>query len=120
MDNTEDGLNGGKMTLENHNMVILSSPNMPLNIQGSVTFATLEFAGFKFSSYTGREYLHHIEQNILKVKHQLPCLKHLVICEEKYKFTLDDFKAATRAQQRVTTSYSISHLKTSEEVLSHD
>jgi hypothetical protein len=51
MHNTDDDLNGGKMTLENHNMVILSSPNMPLNMQGSVTFATLEFAGFKFSSY---------------------------------------------------------------------
>jgi hypothetical protein len=47
-------------------------------------------------------------------------LKHLVICEEKYKFTPDDFKAATRAQRKVTTSYSISHLKTSEEVLSDD
>jgi hypothetical protein len=68
-------------------------------MQGSVTFATLEFAGFKFSSHahTGREYLHHIEQNILKEKHQLSCLKYLVICEEKYKFTPDDFKAATRA-----------------------
>ena len=33
MDNTDDGLNGGKMTLENHNMVILSSPNMPLSMQ---------------------------------------------------------------------------------------
>ena len=122
MDNTDDDLNGGKMTLENHNMVILSSSNMPLNMQGSVTFATLEFAGFKCSSHahTGREYLHHIEQNILKAKHQLPCLKYLVVCEEKYKFTPDDFKAATRAQRKVTTSYSISHLKTSEEVLSDD
>ena len=45
-------------------------------------------------------------------------MKHLVICEEKYKFTPDDFKAATRAQRKVTTSYSISHLITSEEVLS--
>jgi hypothetical protein len=44
------------MTLENHNMVILSSPNMPLSMQWSVTFATFEFAGCKFSSYahTGR------------------------------------------------------------------
>jgi hypothetical protein len=57
MDNTEDGLNGGKMTLENHNMVILSSPNMPLNIQGSVTFATLEFDGFKFSSRADNTYI---------------------------------------------------------------
>ena len=56
----------------------------------------------------------------MKVKHQLRCLKHLVICEEKYKFTPDDFKAATRAQRKVTTSYSISHLITSEEVLSDD
>ncbi|VDI78878.1 Hypothetical predicted protein [Mytilus galloprovincialis] len=45
--------------------------------------------------------------------------KHLVICE-KYKFTPDDFKAATRAQRKVTSNYSISHLKTSEEFLSSD
>jgi hypothetical protein len=50
-----------------------------------------------------REYLHHIEQNILKEKHQLSCLKYLVICEEKYKFTPDDFKAATRAQRMART-----------------
>ncbi|VDI72179.1 Hypothetical predicted protein [Mytilus galloprovincialis] len=116
------GFKRWKADIWKNNLITLSSPHIPVDVQRTVKFATLEFAGFKFSSFahTGTEYLHHIEQNIIKIKHQLPCLKHLVICEEKYKFTPDDFKAATRAQRKVTSNYSISHLKTSEEVLSSD
>jgi hypothetical protein len=41
-------------------------------------------------------------------------------CEEKYKFTPDDFKAVTRSQRKTSHAYSISHLKTKDEVLNED
>ena len=55
-----------------------------------------------------------------KIKHQLPLLRNIVICEEKYKFTPDDFKAAKRSQRKTSHAYSISHLKTKYDVLNED
>ncbi|CAC5387980.1 unnamed protein product [Mytilus coruscus] len=111
----------GKEKLESDRTVILGSKVIPRSLASSTTYATLEFAGIKFSSFahTGNEYLNYIGKDVVcKIKHQLPLLKHLAICEEKYNFTPDDFKAATRAQRKTNQKQSISHLKTAEEVLS--
>ncbi|CAG2186631.1 unnamed protein product [Mytilus edulis] len=111
----------GKDKLESDGAVILGSKVIPPSLASSTTYATLEFAGIKFSSFahTGNEYLNYIGKDVIgKIKHQLPLLKHLAICEEKYNFTPDDFKAATRAQRKTNQKQSISHLKTAEEVLS--
>ena len=43
---------------------------------------------------------------------------HLVVCEEKYSYTPDDFKAATRKQREVQKGTSIAHLKTGEGIVS--
>jgi hypothetical protein len=63
-----------------------------------------------------KDYLRHIG----KIKHQLPLLRNIAICEEKYKFTPGDFKAATRSQRKTSHAYSISYLKTKDEVLNED
>ncbi|CAC5415752.1 unnamed protein product [Mytilus coruscus] len=49
----------------------------------------------------------------------MPKVMHMVICEEKYSFTPDHFKAATRTQRQVNKPlFPITHLKTNEEILS--
>jgi hypothetical protein len=89
--------------LENEETVILGSNTIPSILAKSAKYAKLEFAGVKFSSFseTGKDYLRHIGKDIIgKIKHQLPLLRNIVICEEKYKFTPDDFKAAKRSQRK--------------------
>jgi hypothetical protein len=113
----------GKVQLENEETVILGSNTIPSILAKSAKYAKLEFAGVKFSSFseTGKDYLRHIGKDIIgKIKHQLPLLRNIVICEEKYKFTPDDFKAAKRSQRKTSHAYSISHLKTKYDVLNED
>jgi len=90
----------GKVQLENEETVVLGSNTIPSILAKSAKYATLEFAGVKCSSFseTGKDYLRHIGKGIIgKIKYQLPLLRNIVICEEKYKFTPDDFKATTRS-----------------------
>ncbi|CAC5362524.1 unnamed protein product [Mytilus coruscus] len=47
-------------------------------------------------------------------------MNRIVICEEKYSFTSDDFKAATRVKRQKTSATSISHLKLESRILSDD
>jgi hypothetical protein len=54
-----------------------------------------------------------------KIIHQLPLLRNIVICEEKYKFTPDDFKATTRSQRKTSHAYSISHKTSHAYSISH-
>ena len=110
----------GKVQLENEESVILGSNTIPSILAKSAKYATLEFAGVKFSE-TGKDHLRHIGKDIIgNIKHQLSLLRNIVICEEKYKCTPDDFKAATRSQRKTSQAYSISHLKTKYEVLNED
>jgi hypothetical protein len=65
---------------------ILGSNTIPSFLAKSAKYATLEFAGVNFFSFseTGKDYLRHIGKDIIgKIKHQLPLLRNIVICEEK-------------------------------------
>ena len=106
---------------QNH-LVYLNTKTVPIEIKSAV-MATVEFAGIKFQTkaVSGETYMKYIENSILKkVTKMLPDLKTLVICEEKYKFTPDSFKAATRAQRTSKEKTTVSHLKTQDEILSLD
>ena len=48
----------------------------------------------------------------------MPEVQTIVICEEKYSFIPDEFKASTRAQRQGAASDSIAHLKSSDKILS--
>ena len=52
----------------------------------------------------------------------MPELQHLVICEEKYMFTPDTFKAHTRKQRssKQVKNQTIHHLKSGREILSSE
>ncbi|CAC5371194.1 unnamed protein product [Mytilus coruscus] len=45
---------------------------------------------------------------------------HIVISEEKYSFTSDDVKAATRQKRQKSMPFSISHLKIGDEIMSSE
>ena len=94
---------------------------MPPHVATSVKICTVEFAGIKFKTrvISGTEYLKYIEDVLLrKTLREMPNIKLVAVCEEMYSFTPDDFKAATRDQRQTKKQFSISHLKTSQEILS--
>ena len=88
---------------------------VPPSVKQTVVKVTVEFAGVKFKAkvFTGDDYIEFVKNAvIMKTLHQLPKTDTIVICEEKYQFTPDDFKAATRAQRTTASNVGISHLKT--------
>ena len=101
--------------------VFLEEPMLPTEIRKAVSLITVEFAGVKFKtkSQTGDQYLLNIEKLILKpLFHYYENIERIVICEEKYQYTPDDFKAATRQQRVQKKTDTISHLKVGEEIIS--
>ncbi|KAH3891472.1 hypothetical protein DPMN_015574 [Dreissena polymorpha] len=109
--------------LEEHNLIFLSKRSIPKPVMETASHATIEFAGVKFktNASSGQQYLKYIENGVIKkTQLQLPNVQELAICEEKYQFTPDDFKAATRSQRVSKKAYSVTHLKTSEEMLSSE
>jgi hypothetical protein len=103
-------------------LIFLHQKEVPEYISPAVKLITMEFAGVKFKTAPGisaTNYIHHIERSyISKLLFQFPHVKRVVICEEKYSYTPDDFKAATRDQRSTKQLEGISHLKTAEEMLS--
>ena len=94
---------------------------LPSCVTDTTTFVSLEFAGIKFKAQasSGTQYLQNVERFILKpILCFYKCVKRIVICEEKYSFTPDDFKAATRQQRKRDEDRTISHLKTRDEIIS--
>ena len=47
-------------------------------------------------------------------------LHTIVVCEEKYTFTPDEFKAGTRSQRKSKAGNSVDHLKTASSIISDD
>ena len=59
-----------------------------------------------------------MEKRLLSLMNSLPNVQRKVLCEEKYDFTPDRFKAGTRDQRNRGKATSISHLKTDTMILS--
>ena len=102
--------------------VQLEMQQFPDYIRDSAVIAVAEFAGVKFKAnvQTGDDYLKFVEQNyVKKFQRNLPKMKRLIICEEKYSYTPDNFKAATHINRRkVKDKKGISHLRQETEVIS--
>ena len=74
---------------------------------------------FKAKVTSGQQYLKFIQNGVVTpLQRKLPNLDRMVICEEKYSFTPDDFKAATRAKRQCKDQLSIAHLKVGDEIVS--
>ena len=108
-----------------HNVHDINVHDFPHKIRDSVKLATVEFAGVKFKTHatSGDEYLQHISKGVigrlLKFTN-FPKLQRIVMCEEKYTYTHDDFKALTRMKRQKASSTSISHLKLDSDILSKE
>lgn len=105
-------------------LISVNLTSVPTQITTNVKYATVEFAGVKLKVHvaSGTQYVRAVEGSVIKpILFQFPNLKRLVICEEKYSFTPDSFKAATREQRTSKSSrQSISYLKISSGMLSSD
>ncbi|WAR27998.1 LOW QUALITY PROTEIN: hypothetical protein MAR_013702, partial [Mya arenaria] len=108
-------------SFESKDLIHLNKKAFPKDLTQSASVATIEFAGVKFktSSTSGTQYLKYVENAVLmKTKISFPKIRNIVVCEEKYKFTPDVFKSATREQRQTKPDFSITHLKTGEDILS--
>ena len=100
---------------------LLNQNSLPNIIGRKVKIATMEFAGVKFTSTfsNGKQYLAYVEHTVLqKLFKQIPNVEKVIICEEKYSYTPDDFKAATRNQRTSVRASSIDHLRTGSNIIS--
>ena len=100
---------------------LLNQTSLPNSVGEKVKIATMEFAGVKFTSTfsSGKQYLAYVEHTVLqKFFKQIPNVEKVIICEEKYSYTPDDFKAATRSQRASVRSSSIDHLRTGSSIIS--
>ena len=89
----------------------------------TIIVVIVEFAGVKFKTkaISGLQYIQSVERNYLQHSVSLmPNIDRIVVVEEKYSFTPDNFKAATREQRRTRSDTSIHHLKTGRELLSSE
>ena len=96
---------------------------VPNKVTKGVKLVLVEFAGVKHKMSgvkTGREYLQQTNSTMHSIMKSFPEAKTIVVCEEKYSFTPDEFKASSRAQRQSAASDSIAHLKSSDKILSDD
>ena len=95
---------------------------MTPSARSAAQVAIIEFAGVKYKlkgpTPSGKSYIEAVQNDVLlKFMNHFPSLQSLVVCEEKYDFTPDILKSATREQRSVKKDPSIAHLKTGEQIL---
>ena len=96
-----------------------------LGREKNIKAVVVEFAGIKFklkdTIKTGGQYITYAKDFVIKhYLHVTPNINRMVLCEEKYRFTPDDLKAATRANRNKKVDVSISLLKTDDEMVSSE
>ena len=99
--------------------------HIPNGISKNVSIVTIENAGVYHKTgkdvTTGNEFIRQFQDRwITDTLTQLPNAKLVVVSEEKYSFTPDLFKGATRSQRKNTTEKSIAHLQTEAEMLNEE
>ena len=103
--------------------IALNLPQLPKNVTSSVKLCTIEFAGTKFkmgNAKSGQEYLENIQKMLNTLINRSNNISNIVICEEKYSYTPDDFKAGTREQRKRKKENDVSHLISHERIISKD
>ena len=119
----EDTIPTAENIASTEGLMLLDVKLIPKTLQDSIRYATVEFAGVKFKTKatSGDDYLVHIEKGTIgRILKGFPALKRIIVCEEKYIFTPDDFKAATRLKRQKTTSTSITHLQLASGILTDE
>lgn len=104
-----------------NNLININLKTIPHYASQKIHGATVEFAGYKFKAFvsSGQQYLKYVQNSVIKKSLlMLPNVKRMVLCEEKYRYTPDDFKSQTRAQRNKSEKTNITHLKAENEMLS--
>ncbi len=105
-------------------LIVLKQKRLPDGVAQKMKGDTMENAGVPYKSgkgvIIGSEYLRQAEDRwIIGTPTMPPGLEVLVVSEEKYRFTPDLFKGASRAQRtRKEDSTTITHLKTGADIVS--
>ena len=110
-----------KCSTAGSSLIVTNFKQVPENVRTSAKKVVVEFAGTKFhvKSTTGEQYIQYINKGVINhLASSLTRIDHIVICEEKFKFTPDDLKANTRQKRQKKETVSISHLKEKAEILS--
>ena len=108
-------------TTEPDRFILSNFKRTPDQIRATAKKVVVEFAGtkFKMMSTTGNQYIQYINKGIINfLLTSLPSTDHIIICEEKYKFTPDDLKANTRQKRQKKKAVTIAHLKQESEIIS--
>ena len=101
-------------------LILENQTHIPQNVSAECTVSVLEFAGVKFklgNIQSGKEYIDHCERIIKGLYKKFPRLDTVVICEEKYHFTPDDFKVITREQRTSKWGKTVDHPKTAAAII---
>ena len=107
--------------LEQEGILTINAKGIPNEVGMNAKVCTVEFAGVKFKGNvtSGGAYLKFVEDAvIIPLIRKLPSMSHLIICEEKYNFTPDSFKASTRLKRSSKAQpASLHHLQDDHEIL---
>ena len=111
-------------TIRSDSLLQLNVSSMPQEISQKVKICTTEFAGIKFKTgnlKTGKECVYFVGSTVIKgITRLAPKASTIIICEEKYGYTPDDFKAGTREQRQEKNDKSVTHLKSASSLLNED
>ena len=111
-----------KKICEESDLIHLKKKKLPQRVKQSVKVVTIENAGSHHKAgkgvCTGNDFIRDFEKNWITCAMRIvPETKKITVSEEKYSFTPDTFKGATRAQRMSSDERSIAHLKVGEEVI---
>ena len=76
--------------------ILQGQSQLSLAVSRSAAVCAIEFAGVKFrlrNIASSKEYIQHVEMILKRLSKQMANLQTIVVCEEKYTFTPDEFKA---------------------------
>ena len=105
------------------NSILQGQSQIPYTVSRSAAVCAIEFAGVKFrlgSIASGKEYIQHVEMILKRLLKQMANLQTIVVCEEKYTFTPDEFKAGTRSQRTSKNVNSVDHLRAASAIINSD
>ena len=107
----------------NEGLISLKLKHLDAQVAQRISVASVENAGAHYKSgqdvKSGIDYLRYFQDRwITRTLIMAPNLRTICLSEEKYSFTPDLFKNATRSQRITTSSASIAHLRTANEMLS--
>ena len=107
----------------NEGLVCLNMKHLDPEVAQRISVISIENAGAHYKSgqdvKSGVDFIRHFQDRwITRTVTMAPNVRTICLSEEKYNFTPDLFKGATRSQRKTETSSSIAHLRTDHEMIS--